>query len=403
MKVVQVNILGATLSTGRTTREMHTYFKEHGIESFIACPTHRDCEDVYAFSSTFEVKVDYVLTKYTGLEAHLAVMPTLRLIRYIEKIKPDIVHLRVLHGNCVHIPILLSYLAKKDIATVITMHDFWYMTGMCFYYTDKQCDRWRTGCGNCPGIPSDVREKKFDMTRLLWRCKQRGFGKIKRLAVIGVSDWVTREARQSLLAPAKIIRRIYNWIDLSVFYPKDGMALRKAHDLEGKFVILAVSAEWRKGDIKGLEYYLKLAHEMPNHYRVLLVGDMRYDGSLPAGVISIQRTDSKEELAQYYSMADVYLNLSEEETFGKVSAEAVSCGTPVVAYDVTANGEIVPPGGGVRIATRNTADILEALKEIEQTGKEHYGVICRKYAEENFNMGTNIGKYLDVYRELLSM
>lgn len=403
MKVLQVNILGATLSTGRTTREMHTYFKAHGIESHIACPLRRDCEDAFVFSSKLEVKADYVLTKYTGMEAQLAILPTLRLIRHINRIKPDIVHLRVLHGNCIHLKMLLSYLAKKDIATVITMHDFWYMTGMCFYYTDKHCDRWKTGCGNCPGIPNDIREKKFDRTRTLWRRKQRGFGAIRRLAVIGVSDWVTREVKQSLLASAKLIRRIYNWIDLSTFRPMDGSSLRKAHNLDGKFVILAISAAWRTGDCKGLEYYLQLANEMPDHYRILLVGDMCYDGDLPDKVIAINRTDSKEQLAQYYSMADVYLNLSEQETFGKVSAEAVSCGTPVVAYDVTANGEIVAPDGGIKIQTRDSSNILKALKKIEKTGKAQYQPICRKYAEENFDMETNICQYLDVYQELLDM
>ncbi len=403
LKVLQINILGATLSTGRTTRELHEYFLSNNIESFIACPTNKDCDDAFVFSSPNQIKIDYVLTKYTGKEAFFSAGPTNKLIKYIKKIKPDIVHLRVLHGNCIHLKKLLSFLAKNDIATVITMHDFWYMTGMCFYHTKKNCNKWQTGCNNCPAIVGDIREKKFDRTSLMWNTKRKCFNSIPRLAVIGVSDWTLSEVKKSFLRNATVLKRIYNWIDLDVFYPLDAAELKSSLGVDDNYVILGVSAAWIKGDGKGLDIYIKLAEILPEDCRIVLVGEMKYEGSLPDKIISVSSINSKTELAKYYSMADAYLNVSHEETFGKVTAEALSCGTPVVAYNATANTELVPVGGGELVNTLEADEILCAINKLRTKEKSAYTPICRAFAEKNFNKEKNIKEYLKVYDELINI
>lgn len=401
LKVLQINILGATLSTGRTTREMHEYFVAHGIESFMACPTNKDCNDAFAFSSPNRIKIDYVLTMLTGKEAFFSHGATYKLLRYIKKINPDIVHIRVLHGNCIHLKKLLTFLARNDIATVVTMHDFWLMTGMCFHYTDRGCYKWETGCERCPAIKNDVRQKKFDRTPLMWNTKKKCFSSIPRLAVVGVSDWELGEIKRSFLNEASIVKRIYNWIDLDVFYPRDSSSLKSRLGLDGKTVLLGVSASWFKGDKKGFDAYLELSKHLPDSYRIVLVGEMLYEGQLPKSLISVPRIDSKKELAHYYSLADIYLNLSCEETFGKVSAEALSCGTPVVAYDATANKELVPVGGGAVVKSLAPKEIMNVIFDIVKKQKSLYIPICRKFAENNFSKDKNIKAYISIYNELL--
>jgi len=401
VKVLQVNILGSTLSTGRTTREMHEYFEANGIQSYIACPTHKDCNDVFAFSSPTKIKIDYVLTMLTGKEGFFSYGPTQKLINYIKALKPDVVHLRVLHGNCIHLKRLLTFLAHNDIPTVITMHDFWFITGMCFHYTARGCIKWQTGCYDCPAMVDDVRQKKFDRTRLMWNNKRKCFNSIPRLAVIGVSDWEIGEIKKSFLKDALILKRIYNWVDLDVFFPQNSSNLRTKLNLDEKFVVLGVSASWFKGDGKGFDAYLNLSKVMPDNYRIILIGEMLYDEILPDNVISVSRIDSKEELAKYYSLADVYLNLSKEETFGKVSAEAISCGTPIVAYNSTANSELVPEKAGKIIYSLNANEILDAIKSIRLNNKNYYTPICRSFAEKNFNKDNNIKQYIAVYKQLI--
>lgn len=401
MKILQINRLGATLSTGRTTRELHNYLISHGDESFIACPLHEDCQDNFAFSSMNLLHINTAITCLTGMETANLWYPNQKLLKYIGRVKPDVVHLRILHSCGVDLGILLKYLAKHNIPTVITLHDFWFMTGKCPFYTLLNCDKWKHGCGNCPYHNKTGRKQLFDRSRTMIKQKEKWFCAIPHLAVIGVSDWVANEARQSILGNAEFVKRIYNWIDQDVFCPQNTTALREKLGLRDKYIILGVSSGWKLHDRKGLDVYLELAKIMPENYQIVLVGGGSPNLQLPSNVTLLPRTNSTQELVQMYSMADVYLNLSAEETFGKVSAEAVSCGTPVVAYDSTANKEIVPPNAGALVSELNAMDILVKIREIAINPKEHYIQTCRDFAKKNFDRDTNIREYIDLYHQLI--
>ncbi len=402
MKVLQINILGASLSTGRTTREMHNYFWKNGIESYIACPAPLDCQDAFFFSSRIEMRMDTILTMITGLEAHNSRRPTERLIDYIKKIKPDIVHLRVLHSNCINLHMLLEYLAERDIPTVITLHDFLYLTGRCCYFTNLKCDKWIYGCENCTMPNSKTRPLLLNRSNRMWIDKKKDFLAIRRLAFVGVSDWVVTQAKKSPMCTNSIVKRIYNWIDLNKFKPNIRTEIKEKYNIQNKFVILGVSAKWTYNDRKGLDIYIKLAKDMPKNYLIILVGKMNNQINLPSNIVSVGEVKDTADLASYYSIADVYLNLSTEETFGKVTAESLSCGTPVIAIDSTANKELVPTSCGIVIKSLNTQEIVDALRNIERNGKRFYTNECIKFADDNFSMEKNINEYIKLYNELIN-
>ena len=400
LTIIQINALGSTTSTGRTTREMHNYFLERGFQSFIATACNKDCDDAFPISSMFWMHLDVLLTMLTGKEASHSTLQTLRLIQYIKKIRPDVVHLRIIHNSYINLRILLKYLAKNNIATVVTLHDMWYLTGHCCYYHLLNCDRWKTGCHDCPEIKDMKRKPLFDRTKGMWEHKREGFGAIEKLAVIGNSQWTTNEAKKSILRDARIVKCIYNWIDFNVFYPREASQLRIKLKLQNKKIIIGVSVYWSLNDRKGFNDYLELSKVLDDSYIIMLIGKNNYDGVLPSNIIMIPPTDSAEELALYYSMADVYLNLSKGETFGKAAAEAISCGTPVIAINNTANPEIVPTGGGIVINSTDPGAIISALESVTQKNKASYTEVCVQYAKEHFDRNENIEQYIDVYREL---
>ena len=401
MKVLQINTLGSSLSTGRTTREMHNYFLENGIDSYIACPAPLDCKDAFYFSSRIEMRMDTIMTMITGLEAHHSQIPTRRLINYIKEIKTDIVHLRVLHSNCINLHMLFDFLAKFNIPTVITLHDFWYLTGRCCYFTNLKCNKWISGCEKCIMPNNKTRPLLLNRTKRMWIDKKKDLLAIPRLAFVGVSDWVVSEAKKSPMCRNAIVRRIYNWIDLKIFKPNSNKDIRERLGIKEKFVILGVSAKWELRDRKGLDIYINIARILPQNYIIILIGKIRSDINLPSNIISIGEVRDTEELASYYSIADVYLNLSTEETFGKVTAESLGCGTPVVAVDSTANSELVPPCCGIIIKSLDNDVIVDALQKIENKGKQSYKYFCEKFANDNFSMKKNINEYVKLYNELL--
>lgn len=71
-------------------------------------------------------KLHALLSRITGRQACFSYLATRRLLRELDRINPDAVILRNLHGNYINLPVLLRYLAKKDIVTIPVMHDCWF-------------------------------------------------------------------------------------------------------------------------------------------------------------------------------------------------------------------------------------------------------------------------------------
>ena len=97
-------------------------------------------------------------------------------------------------------------------------------------------------------------------------------------------------------------------------------------------------------------------------------------------------------------MADVFLNPSVQETFGKTTAEAMSCGTPVIVYNTTACTELVGQGCGKVVGNMEIPEYLSAVQE--HLGKPKKSSVCRQFAENNFAYHDLCGKYMECISQL---
>lgn len=399
MKIVQINTTFNQGSIGRTTAEVHGYLVANGDASYVFTSTVDDkANNVYCIGNTFDHKIHGLLSKLFGLQAYFSHVPTRKLLRKLDGIKPDVVHLRNLHSNYINLPMLLRYLAKKNIATVLTLHDCWFITGKCCYYTHVNCDKWKSECHDCPALKYDNVSWFFDRTRKVYNDKKRLFSAIPRLAVCGNSQWTTDQASKSFLKDASYVGRIYNWIDQEVYHFEDCQDLRVKHNLEGKFVVLGVSQGW--SNRKGLDIFIKLANSLPL-VKFVLVGKMNSNEQLPDNIISVGQTQNIKELCKYYSLADVFINPSLQETFGKVSAEALCCGTPIIVNNATANPELVGDGCGYVVNNNDISEYVSCLNRIQTAGKGAFSSKCIAFAKENFDRETNIREYINLYHKLI--
>lgn len=402
MKIVQINAVYGSSSTGRTVQQLHEYLKGQGHDSWVyysvstPSSTKKDLIGGY-----FDHKVHALFSRLFGLQAYFSSLPTLKLIRKLKGISPDVVILRNFHSNYINLPMLTRFLAKNDIPTVAVLHDCWFYTGHCCHYTEVGCMKWKEECNHCPLIHSDNKSLFFDTSRKVFRDKRSLFGNIPRLAVVGVSDWITNEAKQSpVFEKAAIVNRIYNWIDLNIFKPQNNtQAVRTRLGFSNTdFVALGVSMSWSYK--KGEGAFIELAKKMPD-IKVLMVGEMS-NNNLPANVKNIPPTSSVKDLAELYSMADVFLNFSIQESFGKVAAEALACGTPLIVNNATANPEI--PGNCGYVVENNDIDaIIGAVSEIKKKGKEYYQLRCVERVHTLFNIDTNIEAYISLFQKLQSI
>lgn len=401
MRIVQINTTYNQGSIGRTTAELHESLIARGYSSFVFTSTVEDkVNSIYCIGNSMDHKIHGFLSKLFGLQAYFSHIPTWNLLRKLYEIKPDVVHLRNLHANYINLPMLLRFLADNDIATVVTLHDCWFLTGKCCYYTHVNCEKFMSGCHNCPSLKFDNKSWIFDTSRKVWNDKKKMFHRIPRLAIVGNSDWTREQAQKSYLRNSTILTRVYNWIDMSQFYKRDTNELRSNLNLKkDDFVILGVSQGW--SDRKGLNIFISLAKKLPN-FKVVLVGSMSSSEVIPHNILSVGMTKSVNELCKYYSLADIFINPSLQETFGKVSAEALCCGTPIIVNNATANPELVGEGCGYVVNNNNIDEYVLYINKIYHSGKSSYSNKCICFAKENFDKETNIKEYINIYHKLIN-
>lgn len=400
MKVLQINAVYGDGSTGKIVADMHELCMQSGIESYVAYSTtsmdESDIVNGYRIGGTFGKKVHAVLCRVTGKQAYYSRHATRRLLRHIDRVQPDIVHLHNLHSNFIHLNMLLKHLAKRDVATVLTIHDCWFFTGGCFHYTAQGCDGWLNGCVNCPIKAGQTPVPFFRHSQRILRDRKKYLSAIPRLMVCGVSDWTANEGRRSFLGDRPVCT-IYNGVDFSTLYPEPSV-LRTEWGAEGKFVVLGPSSKWL--DPINRDALLRVPEELGEDGILVLFGYCGKDGDLPPNVKTIGYISNQEELRRVYSAADVFVNCTRQDTLSLINVEAQACGTPVITYRNTGAQETVDGVCGFAVETGDVDALIEKIQQVRSVGKAALLERCRAFVKEKFERYTNYRQFIELYREI---
>lgn len=396
MKIAHINGVYGVGSTGRLVKDLVKYGLENDHESRVFY-SEGFAQDSCAvrYIGDGERNVHALLSRLSGLQGYWSKRATGRLIDRLENFLPDVVHLHIVHGNCIHLPSLFQYLIDNSVPVVLTLHDCWWFTGRCAHPLYYRCDRYQSRCINCPAQKDVCPSWIFDRAEKMQKDKENWLCGLPYLKVVAVSRWGAEVAAESFLKQ-RDITFIYNWVDTEAFRPEECDSLRKEMKVDKKKVLLGVAARWEQR--KGIDDILWLAEQLPE-CTVILVGEMEPAVPMPANVLSVPVTDCKKQLARFYSMADVFVNPSRMETFGLTTVEAMACGTPSVVYNVTACSELIGPGTGkVVVAGTGRQGLLEAITQLlELPAKQEQ---CVRWVRENFSLGVNAAAYYRLYHEL---
>lgn len=395
MKIVQINSVCDYGSTGRIVREISDELASRETENYIIFSKgNATGKNIYRMGNEFDRKVHAFLSRLFGMQGYFSFFATKKMLKFLDRVSPDIVHLHNLHSNYINMPMLFKYLIKNDVATVITLHDTFMYTGKCVHYAMADCHKWTECCGECPQLRGGNKSWLFDRTKKMYGDKKRWYNSLNRLAVIGVSNWISDEAKKSILKNASVIETVYNWIDLEVFYPHKS-DIKKTLGIENKRIILGVAISWSYE--KGIDDFNTLADMLGDDYKIVLVG--RASDNLNRKILHIERTSDMQMLSDLYAAADVFCNPTRRETFGKVTAEALACGTPAVVYNTTACPELVGDGCG---CIESVGDVNAVYKDILKISdnRSDYTDTCRGFAEKNFDKSKKLNEMIEVYERI---
>lgn len=390
-------------STGRIVRQLRDYCEKKGDETAVffswSKKKHKTNTDIRRniYVSSFLGKTAHIIaSRIVGHVGCFSYFDTIKIIRKLKKFKPDIVHLNLLHAWSFNFEILFRYLKMQNIPVVWTMHDCWAITGHCAHFSMAKCDKWRTGCGDCP-IYHEYPKSIIDDSKSMWKKKKEAFVSLKNMIIVTPSEWLAKIMQASFLNsyPVKVIN---NGIDLSIFKPTESDFKAKYSLDDDVKIVLGVSFDW--GKKKGLDVFIELSKRLDKKYKVVLVGiDNNVDMDIPANILKIAKTNSQEELAKIYSVADVFFNPTREEVLGLVNIEALACGTPVITFNSGGSPECIDESCGVVV---NCEDIDCIKKTIEKVCNDKYysSEKCVQRAQK-FDGKLIYEKYYSVYDEVL--
>lgn len=396
MKVVQINCVYNFGSTGIITKDLHEGLLSRGYESVVLYGRlqHTNKPFVYKTCSEFEAKANNVMSRFTGKPYAVSLVGTHRLLRKLEKEKPDVVHLQCINGFFVNIYVLLNYLKQQHIPTVLTLHAEFMYTGNCGHAFD--CDEWKAGCNRCVNIREAIGSRWYDTANWNWNKMKEAFEGFDNLTICSVSDWVRKRAEESPIFAKYPIITVWNGVDINVFqYDEMGAAkIREKYNIGTRKLVLHVTANFQN-EIKGGRYITMLAKDLPiDKYVVMVVDGTSNEKPANFAGVYLKKASNQQELAALYSAADMTVLTSKRETFSMICAESLCCGAPIIGFKAGAPETISLAQYSKFLEYGDMIELKKRINSAEQPDHKMISIISKEtYCKEKM-----LDEYVGLYR-----
>ena len=405
MKILIANWVYDWGSTGYIVRDLHRVLTKTGHKVVVAAAQNKGTDNpgVYVFSRSAEWIFYWRLhrlglPKFKGSKA-----ASRRIIKLVNKEKPDVVNLHLLHGNRLDLYYLLRWLGKHNIKTVVTNHAELYYTGNCGHA--YECMNWvDRQCNGCPDARIATGSYLFANPQMNWKLMKRAFSYFKpeNLLFTAVSPWVKERFCQSPIVKRFDCEVVLNGLDTAQFYPREE-SKEIAKRIGTTDFLLHVTASFNpasEDDVKGAYYLVKLAEAMPEQTFVVVATSISNAGNLPDNIVLWGKAKDQDELAELYSAARLTVLVSRRETFSMVVAESLCCGTPVVGFKAGGPETIAIPEVSQFVEQRDVYGLAKAIRTMMQKAIDRKAISDEarvRYSSETMAKG-----YLDVYQEVLN-
>ena len=320
----------------------------------------------------------------------------------IARLDPDIINLHWVSGGYLQI----ESLAKFNKPIVWTLHDMWAFTGGCHY--DKECNKYTNSCGACPQLGSN---KDWDLSRWVWRRKQKAWQSLD-LTIVTPSIWLGDCVKSSSLLKDKRVEVIPYGLDTDVFRPIEKQIARKLLKLpQDKQLVLFLSLQATSDKRKGFQLLQPALQKLSSEnwqekIELVVVGANKPEKPTYFGFKSYYLGTLTDDLmlALAYSAADIFVAPSVQDNLPNTVLEAISCGTPCVAFNIGGMPDMIEDRkNGYLAQPYETNDLAKGIAWIlENTERQQkLAYRAREKAEQEFLLKIQAYKYKSLFSELL--
>lgn len=400
MKILLIDVNCKYSSTGKIVYELYRggRSKQHQVHICYGRGSIIHENGIYKFGLDWETVLHAGLSRVTGYNGYFSYFSTRNLIRYIDRYKPDLIHIHELHAYFVNIKPLIDYIKKKHIKLIWTFHCEYMYTGKCGHA--NSCLKYETECGHCPELHAYPKSILFDQTKMMFQMKKKLLSDLEMI-IVCPSQWLAGRVKRSFLK-SKPINVIFNGVDTNIFYPRDVKSIRNKFEIPmNNRIILSVAPDILS-DRKGGEEIIRLSDRFKHvgNITFILVGAKKNEAIRRSNLIVLPNISGVNLLAELYSAADIFLLCSKKETFSLTCAESLCCGTRVIGYKCGAPETIF--NSFAQFVDQGNLDELE--KQIQKTLNTPWTMEMRqKCAEESkrcYGIGNMVNSYFRLYEEI---
>ena len=387
---------------------MHTGLKELGVDSKVFSNSKLTLGDDSVVSTIQTTKgkasnmirgqLDDALTlfypKRKGIIFSTGIFG-LDLTKIKEYHEADIIHLHWINAGFINI----KHLKKIDKPIVWTIRDMWPMTGGCHY--SMGCEEYKIACGKCEQLGSN---SAYDLSKVILNRKKKYLP--KNIQIVGISNWLSAEAKKSVLFKNLDVITISNNINTEAFFPVNKTTAKKNLSINTNKKIILVGSTNLKDHYKGFGKYLEAISTLDNDkYFLAFFGnlDKEIADSLGFQYKYFGYLHDNISLRLVYSCANVFVAPSLMEGFGKTLAESMACGTPVVCFDATGPKDIVTHKvDGYKSKAFESYDLANGIEWV--LNAKNYDELCknsRKKVLTQFESVVVAKKYIALYEDIL--
>jgi glycosyltransferase involved in cell wall biosynthesis len=408
MKILHVGTSDISGGAARATFRIHKALLEKGVDSEMLVvkkggdePTifrmYGKLSDIIFF---FRSRLDTIFWRFYRNKTKTLFSPSLipfsSIVRKINKINPDIVHL---HWVCSGM-LSIGDISRIKVPIVWTLHDMWAFTGGCHY--DDNCGAYTDRCGNCKVLGSN---KENDLSRFIWKNKNKYFSRINNLTIVALSGWLQECALESSLFKNRKVVNLPNPIDVRKFKPlnKEESKKKMGLDVSKKSILfgaMGAVSDQRKGFL-----YLNQALQIKkiDNTELVVFGE-KSDSSFDRNIKFLGFLNNDKDLVTAYSSANVIIVPSLQENLSNAIMESLACGTPVVAFDIGGNKDMIDhKKNGYLAKPFDPEDLARGIEWV--LNNENYDELCKNAREKvlrEFDSNVVADKYIKLYKDILN-
>lgn len=422
IKVLSVCTSDSSGGAARAAYRIHQAVKAYGIDSkMLVKEKRKDEDDILALrdfvpDNPVYNAYDWILNKFKNkwqhyvwgkypdrLDYYMSDLRSTNLGDALEKTDYDILHLHWINDRFIPLDKL-----PKNKPIVWTLHDSWPFCGTCHYFLD--CEKYMTGCGSCPQLRSS---KENDLSRRIC-LKKRELYEGLGIHVVTPSYWLGECSSKSLLLRDKPVTVIPNCLDHKAFRPIPQASFSSRmkelqNRVSGRDIIVFGAVNASTDRVKGsdtLARALQILAAGKHHEQLAVVvfgTDTPIAGfpdSIPTYYIGY--LDQAEDLVSLYNMASVVAVPSYTEVFGQVASEALSCGTPVVAFRCTGIQDVVKDDCGFLANPYDAGHFAEGVLWCIDNNKDgHLSDNARERVLKSYTSDVVGSRYSSLYKKLI--